>query len=210
MLQRLRISDQARQDAWPGGDKIDLSFRGLELGGEVGELLNKIKKLVRLNEGIQGQVAEESSDQRDALMNDIADELSDVVICADLIAMHLGISLVETIPTKFNKTSDKNGIPVYFSEGSGADAIAAERQRQMDVEGWTPEHDDTHVQGEMAHAAAIYARNPRATTRTPAPHSWPWSSKWWKPKSRRENLVRAGALIAAEIDRLDRLNQTSE
>jgi hypothetical protein len=34
---------------------------------------------------------------------------------------------------------------------------------------------------------------------------WPWEDKWWKPKDRRRDLVRAGALIVAEIERLDRL-----
>jgi len=33
---------------------------------------------------------------------------------------------------------------------------------------------------------------------------WPWGKEWWKPSDRRRDLVKAGALIAAEIDRLDR------
>jgi hypothetical protein len=80
--------------------------------------------------------------------------------------------------------------------------IAAERARQIEVEGWTPEHDDKHGKGELVHAAECYiARAPR--TAYPPPH-WPWDRDWWKPKDRRSNLVRAGALIAAEIERLDR------
>jgi hypothetical protein len=35
-------------------------------------------------------------------------------------------------------------------------------------------------------------------------HVWPWSREWWQPKDRRRDLVRAGALIVAEIERLDR------
>lgn len=35
---------------------------------------------------------------------------------------------------------------------TGIEAIAAERQRQIEKEGWTPEHDDTHGAGEMAEA----------------------------------------------------------
>lgn len=34
---------------------------------------------------------------------------------------------------------------------------------------------------------------------------WPWADEWWKPKDRRADLVRAGALILAEIDRIDRI-----
>ncbi|WP_300009626.1 MazG-like family protein [uncultured Roseobacter sp.] len=126
MLNELRKSNQARQDAWPGGEEIDLAFRGLELGGEAGELLNKLKKLTRLDRGIQGQKAEEIAGQRGHLLRDIAEELADVVICADLIAMHLGIDLAPEIPAKFDKTSRKNGIPVYFGERSTLHNLAAE------------------------------------------------------------------------------------
>lgn len=84
----------------------------------------------------------------------------------------------------------------------GVEAIAAERKRQVEVEGWTPEHDDEHDNGEMATAAACYAMA-RHNQDSPLMH-WPWSMEWWKAKDRRSNLVRAGALIAAEIDRLDR------
>ena len=85
--------------------------------------------------------------------------------------------------------------------------ISRERERQMAVEGWTAEHDDNHSCGELADAAACYAHpapwgvRPQAG---PPPKLWPWSIAWWKPKDRRENLVRAGALIVAEIERLDR------
>lgn len=33
---------------------------------------------------------------------------------------------------------------------------------------------------------------------------WPWSRAWWKPASRRRCLIKAGALILAEIERIDR------
>ena len=33
---------------------------------------------------------------------------------------------------------------------------------------------------------------------------WPWDRQWWKPKSRRRNLVRAAALLIAAIERIDR------
>lgn len=88
--------------------------------------------------------------------------------------------------------------------------IAAERRRQIEVEGWTAEHDDEHVNGELTAAAACYASPdlnldadniPFGAT----PPSWPWDVEWWKPKGRRHDLIRAGALIVAEIERLDRL-----
>jgi len=74
------------------------------------------------------------------------------------------------------------------------------------VEGWTAENDDCHRDTQMAGAAACYALSTVAHWAAgPAIQQfWPWDEKWWKPKSPRDDLVRAGALIAAEIDRLDR------
>lgn len=95
---------------------------------------------------------------------------------------------------------------------TGIEAIAAERRRQVEQIGWTAEHDDTHVNGEIALAAAAYARHAgsgeddRQVNSGFSPEDlWPQSwGGWWRPKDRRTDLVRAGALIAAEIDRLDR------
>ena len=86
---------------------------------------------------------------------------------------------------------------------TGIDAIAAERRRQIDEEGFTPESDAMYAYGQIGYAASCYARYAGLRMHHP-PKEWPWFSTRWKPKSRREDLVRAGALIAAEIDRLDR------
>lgn len=105
--------------------------------------------------------------------------------------------------------------------------VAAERQRQVESEGWTPEHDDKHEGGELATAGACYALERRAMDggywtyggRDPElskwirakPQLWPWHADWWKPASRRRDLIRAAALIVAEIERLDRqTGHTSE
>jgi hypothetical protein len=88
--------------------------------------------------------------------------------------------------------------------------IAAERQRQVDAEGWTTEHDDNHVSGEMACAALCYVQNAQSRNGKPAsplrgiPGFWPWDDQWWKPTTPRRDLVKAAALIVAEIERLDR------
>jgi len=111
---------------------------------------------------------------------------------------------------------------------NGIELIAKERQRQIVEEGWTAEHDEMHVEGEMALAAVCYA--------SPVPifikeehgrnigfvDPWPWFDTvevtrygdgltsqvpaWDKRKkhSKLRRLVIAGALIAAEIDRLQR------
>lgn len=84
--------------------------------------------------------------------------------------------------------------------------ILAERRRQIEVEGWTPEHDDSHPDDQLARAAICYAAPQwlREFCEVNDIIIWPWSSSWWKPKDRRRDLIRAAALIAAEIERLDR------
>lgn len=97
--------------------------------------------------------------------------------------------------------------------------IYAERRRQVDSKGWTPEHDDDHDAGDLACAAACYATgNNRLAVSGPfggpdgtgLRHIWPWAAEWWKPKDRRRDLVRAGALIVAEIERMDRAGSAKD
>ncbi|EPP9052780.1 hypothetical protein P9K20_005882 [Pseudomonas aeruginosa] len=79
--------------------------------------------------------------------------------------------------------------------------VQAERRRQIEAKGWTPEHDDLYCSAELPRAAAAYIRN---GANDEAPAIWPFSAKWWKPRDARANYVRAAALILAEIERLDR------
>lgn len=82
--------------------------------------------------------------------------------------------------------------------------VAAERKRQIDVKGWSLAHDDLHTGGELAMAGATYAVLGSGRS---VPHGmWPWRNEgeWPKPETRRHDLVRAAALIVAEIERLDR------
>jgi len=84
---------------------------------------------------------------------------------------------------------------------TGIELIAKERERQIAEEGWTKEHDALHVNDELALAAVCYATPPYKDHRG---SYWPWSFDWFKPSpyNRIRELVKAGALIAAEIDRL--------
>lgn len=90
---------------------------------------------------------------------------------------------------------------------TGWQLIAAERDRQQAVEGWTFDHDAGHTRGELTAAACCYIFNVAEQDLRPGPphhgvpRAWPWSAEWWKPKDPIRNLARAGALIAAEIDR---------
>ncbi|HCS4892489.1 TPA: ead/Ea22-like family protein [Escherichia coli] len=83
--------------------------------------------------------------------------------------------------------------------------VIAERQRQQSVEGWMPEHDDEHCNGELAMAAVCYINETGTVNRNGGkPWGCHWDASWWKPNARRRNLVKAGALILAEIERIDR------
>ncbi|HHM8949108.1 TPA: hypothetical protein ACRNDK_003332, partial [Pseudomonas aeruginosa] len=89
--------------------------------------------------------------------------------------------------------------------------VQAERRRQITAEGWTPEHDDEHADGQMAQAAGCYALHAGGIG-TDWPDGlqngsalfWPWDKDWWKPTTPRRDLVKACALALAEIERLDR------
>lgn len=84
--------------------------------------------------------------------------------------------------------------------------IFGERNRQMDAEGWSLAHDDEHTDGALALAAAAYAAGPvEYDGHHTGADLWPWEGH---PnfKERRRDLVRAGALILAELERLDRAN----
>lgn len=84
---------------------------------------------------------------------------------------------------------------------TGAELIAQERERQVHEEGWDANHDRWHSTWELARAARCYAI-PLVRANTEMPILWPWSGEWWKPSDDPiRNLVKAGALIAAEIDR---------
>jgi len=114
-----------------------------------------------------------------------------------------------------SKNKDLGGAPLT----QAAHDLLAERQRQVTAEGWSPRHDDAHTEGSLAMAASCYALNaatwaahgswvPRGggnyRALSPVSQRWPWRESWWKPSSQRRDLVKAGALILAEIERLDR------
>ncbi|MBA1302736.1 hypothetical protein G7028_29860 [Pseudomonas carnis] len=89
-------------------------------------------------------------------------------------------------------------------------SVLAERIRQIQVHCFYPEQDEEYVNGDLAQAGACYAIE--AAKQAPetedamrlVPEAWPWMAASWRPHDQRRNLVKAGALILAEIDRLDR------
>ncbi|RJE87986.1 hypothetical protein [Paracoccus onubensis] len=99
-----------------------------------------------------------------------------------------------------------------MTHSKAVEDVLAERRRQIEAEGWSFEHDDLHDRRELLKAARSYADFACYTPRlrhavlkigTP-PAGWPWDERWWKPTTPRRDLVKAAALIMAEIERMDR------
>lgn len=116
------------------------------------------------------------------------------------------LKLGGTISFAHHRTDQAGQVPQAWLD------VQAERRRQVEAEGWTPEHDDEHACDEIAAFACFYAMPPAA-------RDWDTSStgygdtlgeailpEGWEPKTgdRRRELVKAAALILAEIERLDR------
>ena len=94
---------------------------------------------------------------------------------------------------------------------TGVELIAEERKRQIELEGWAPEYDQSHTEGELANAGALYALTEDMRNFIDIKwgndqwlNLWSFDMKWLKftPEDRIKQLCKAGALIAAEIDRL--------
>lgn len=117
------------------------------------------------------------------------------------------------IDTNFLLEFEKGHIRNVHMAKLGVEYILFERERQVEEEGWDYEHDDLYTAGQLAIAGATYAlpasdrdRLSRRVYLTGTPIMFPFSYKWWKPTpdDRIRELSKAGALIAAEIDRLQR------
>lgn len=104
----------------------------------------------------------------------------------------------------------KEGAGEVDAMSQAARDVLAERRRQVEAEGWTPAKDDRYAREELRSAALCYMRWKDITKPGVVPGAWPWSEQWWKPTADRRNLVKAGALIVAEIERLDRAAQPKD
>ena len=93
-----------------------------------------------------------------------------------------------------------------FANSRGAILIERERMRQLNEEGFTPDHDKQWGNGQLTKAAICYLYT--AMQIMFPVWMWPFGANWYKPGSGYEKtLVKAGALIAAEIDRANYARQ---
>jgi NTP pyrophosphatase (non-canonical NTP hydrolase) len=100
-FEALRLANVQRNKEWDRDGQIGALFRATEFGGEVGEVLNNVKKLERERMGIKGS--------RITLF-ELAKEMADVQITLDLLAMHYSIDLAEAVRLVFNSKSDEIGL----------------------------------------------------------------------------------------------------
>lgn len=86
--------------------------------------------------------------------------------------------------------------------------IKEERKRQIEVLKWDYANDSLYSNNELAVAGATYAllpnMNEKMLKENNVPILWPWGDEYFKPTKddRIRELVKAGALIAAQIDLL--------
>jgi NTP pyrophosphatase (non-canonical NTP hydrolase) len=102
----LRSANVARNLEWDGGNEMGALFRSTELAGEVGEVCNVVKKLERERLGMVGSRA---------TLEALSEELGDVMICTDLLAMHYGVDLRSAVWRKFNEKSLENGFRTFIA-----------------------------------------------------------------------------------------------
>lgn len=108
-------------------------------------------------------------------------------------------------------------------EGFAIKDVIYERQRQINQEFYSTENDDEYKQNELLRAAVCYAENvirrgwvfdsnfgPDVYQEEEVPDLWPWDLDFWKPRNPRRDLVRAAALLIAEIERIDRSTGASQ
>lgn len=96
------------------------------------------------------------------------------------------------------------GMNLMYGSQAARDVLD-ERRRQINAEGWSSEHDNgALVRAAICYAAPLQFPARMAASGVKVPEPWPWEASWWRPKNERRNLIKAAALLIAEIERLDR------
>jgi len=118
----LREANEARQAEWDPKDDLTDTFRGCEMAGEVGELLEKAVALLIMSSKITGLCNLIKKIDREHIglvgsrvtLEQVEDEFADAQVCLDLCSMKIGIDLAAATKRKFNKTSEKYGLKTRY------------------------------------------------------------------------------------------------
>ncbi len=144
------------------------------------------------------------------------DRCSTINNCYDIInKLEISMNFYGIMQVRYVEDKQSTIIDSLYEAGCdsyGVSIIEAERRRQKVEEGFSPEHDRQHKNGELADAAATYAMTFKTAQKCintnlsndTIPPTWPFHPSWYKPTpdNRIRELAKAGAFIAAEIDRL--------
>ncbi|MEG9561023.1 hypothetical protein [Pseudomonas aeruginosa] len=201
------VSDKACLDEWKSGGEYQSLMTVAQHERIVGALRAVITQLHQhkndyMDAGqetyraLQNEIREREAEiaRLDGLVSGRTAERDAALANVDALAVQV-LKLGGTISFAHHRTAQAGQVPQAWLD------VQAERRRQITAEGWTPEHDDLYCAAELPRAAAAYILN---GANDEAPAIWPFVAKWWKPRDARSNYVRAGALILAEIERLDR------
>jgi hypothetical protein len=134
----------------------------------------------------------------------------DVILLAPLVGN--GVNVLKcrngAVKTGIYESHGVESILAMILSGPVVFDVIHERLRQVHKHGFGPVHDDMHVRGEILDAALSYAYaaiNVGNDTMKKPPKEWPWEAKDWKPaETAGENLIKATALMIAELERLKR------
>ena len=112
----------------------------------------------------------------------------------------------DAVRVALGRTPVESQLASYLPPAGTAAAVdvLAERARQQHGENYSPAHDDRYLTGTLARAAACYADVRLGRMTVYGRPMWPFDREYFKPRSARENYVRAAALLLAEIERMDR------
>lgn len=110
----------------------------------------------------------------------------------------------QALPLAVVDEASEMGKPGELTGSQAVFDVLAERARQIKEKGYSAESDDTYTTYELPRAAVCYAMNAAGIPRARVTLYWPFGPTTFKPDSPRRDLVRAAALLLAEIDRLDR------
>ena len=153
----------------------------------------------------------ELSEYRDLAVSDGWDTCDTEKVCWGVILESAQVVIERPITDEDHWSSDFDTFVEYglvatndLAQSKAITDVLAERRRQIEAEGWTTAHDDEHVNGELAQAAGCYAIFGQTYEPEIPPQYWPFGWVWWKPSDHRSNLIKAAALLLAEIERLDR------
>ncbi|MNG63287.1 hypothetical protein D3C79_215110 [compost metagenome] len=154
--------------------------------------------------GPTGAVAEQGAQLAQALP---VNEAGQLVVAADLVAPVESSESQALVGTSANVAVlddfEDVGEPWHGLQRAASDVVL-ERLRQVHGEGFTLERDDAYTDGQLPRAATCLLIPAAGIPRRLQTLHWPFNPAQLKPGLVRDDLVKAGALILAEIERLDR------